>query len=217
MDQPLPPAEALVLSVRQVQVYTWTSYAVPGLVFKWNITEALNLDDDWTIISTDIRPLVQMIKESLIEGDPVIDVEYALEPGLDLSRPGIAVTVPLPWLNQTILIDGWHRVFRLFTRGELNFSVVFLSPEQERAIRMSPSDEELRVVTQECEEALARCNGKCPVCRKPIGGEPWFVKIPPGAKYTLFATCSEPCRRRIDYEASLPPEHWENRPGYRGM
>lgn len=216
-----PNEGVFVVSVEHVQVYTWTSSSVPGLEFAWNISAAQDLDcEDWSryLRSVDILPLVQAIKESLIDGDPVIDIEYAMGPEVKLDKPCIAVLTPLPWVEQFLCIDGWHRIFRLFTQGAVNVTMLFLTPEQEESIRLRPSKDELDSIIALCSDALTRADGQCSVCKGAILDEPWFAYGAEGAKYPMFAVCSERCQAVIKRDVERDPMvYWESRPGYRGM
>jgi hypothetical protein len=126
------------------ETFAYTLHDHDGLVYEWDVVAAQQLANGRPILMELTQALFPLIADGTGDVDwNRVRQEVGINPGLPL------VVIPLPWpplVNgdvQHVIIDGWHRLARAGLLGQEEIPIVLLTADDERAIRLRPSQERL--------------------------------------------------------------------------
>jgi CheY-like chemotaxis protein len=137
------------------ETFAYTLHDHSGLVYEWDVVAAQQRANGREILMELTQALFPLIGEGTGEVDwDRVRQEVGINPDLPL------IVIPLPWPPlagggvQHVIIDGWHRLARAGLLGKPEVPIVILTADDERAIRLRPSQERLEAAI--AEEVMTR-------------------------------------------------------------
>lgn len=126
------------------ETFVYTLHDHGGLEFAWDVQAAQQLANGREILMELTQALFPLIGEGTGEVDwDRVRQEVGIDPDLPL------VVIPLPWPplsdggTQHVIIDGWHRLARAALLGKPEVPIIVLTADDERAVRLRPSQDRL--------------------------------------------------------------------------